>query len=85
VKNMGQARHFLFGLILLIAGCAPAVISDISDSALKVRTGLGTKEADILAEARRGCGLYGKTPVSISWRCLDQYCFEKEWLFACQP
>ena len=68
----------------ITAGAAPAVISDINDSAVKVQTGLSTKPADILAEVSRGCGIYGKASVEISFKSVDQYCFSKEVLFACK-
>ena len=71
---------------LITAGCVtePAVISSINDSSLEVQTGLGTTDAMILAEARRGCGLYDKRPVQISYRCRDEYCLSKAVLFACK-
>ena len=71
---------------LLVFGCTPrpAVISDINDSSLKVETGLGTTDAMIQATAAEGCALYGKTPVWISHRCIDEYCFRKTVLFACK-
>ena len=75
-----------FILGLFVAGCAPTqpVISDISDSSLEVQTGLGTTDAMVAQEARRGCGLYEKKAVRISQRCLDQYCIRKAILFACK-
>ena len=78
-------RAALFAL-LFAAACqpAPAVISDISDSALTVQAGTGTTRADIEAQAVEGCGLYDREPVEISQRCLDEYCFRKAILFACR-
>ncbi len=75
---------FVCAAALLLGACAPAVISDINDSALKVQAGLGTTDEAILAEARRGCAIYGKTPVRISFVCKDEYCFTKDHLFACK-
>ena len=71
---------------LFVTGCAatPAVISQINDSSLEVQAGLGTTDDMIMAEARRGCGIYNKTPVAISRRYLDEYCIRKAVLFACK-
>lgn len=70
---------------LMTAACAaPAVISDISDSSLKLQANNYTPPAEILAEADRGCALYNKEPVRISERCMDGYCSYKEVLFACK-
>ena len=82
MKNL--AAPIILGVLLL--GCAgkPAVISAINDSSLEVQTGLGTTDRMINQEAKRGCGIYDKKPVEISHRCLDQYCWSKSILFACQ-
>lgn len=80
-------KHVIVALLtgMFVAGCArSAVISDISDSSLKVQTGLGTTDEMVMRKAREGCGLYGKTPVRISHICLDGYCFSKQILFACK-
>ena len=70
---------------LLLVGCAtPPVISDISDSSVKVQAGLGTPVDAVDSEAARGCGIYDKKPERLSFRCLDEYCFRKEYLFACR-
>ncbi len=72
-------------IVLLVSGCAaPAVISDISDSSLKVQGGFGTTDADIQMKAAEGCALYNKKPVRISHVCIDGYCFRKSVLFACK-
>ncbi len=70
---------------LFVTGCADtAVISQINDSSLEIQAGLGTTDDMIMAQARWGCGIYNKTPVAISRRCLDEYCFRKAVLFACK-
>ena len=79
-----RAIIVIVGLVLAGCAAAPAVISDISDSSLKVQGGMGTTDAMIMAEARRGCGLYSKTPVRISHQCVDEYCIRKSVLFACR-
>ena len=75
----------LFPLLILLAGCAaPAIISDINDSALKVQANAYTPMGEVWVTAREGCKIYDKTPVSISYQCQDQYCIRKEYLFACK-
>ena len=70
---------------LLTAACAaPAVISDINDSSLKIQVNNLTPQNEIAQKAQEGCGIYHKTPVPISQRCLDGYCINKELLYACQ-
>jgi hypothetical protein len=65
-------------------GCSTPVISDINDSAVKVQSAWYNNANEAMSEANRGCGLYGKSAVAISSRCLDGYCMNKEFLFACQ-
>ena len=78
-------RALVGAVLLLLGACAaPAIISDINDSALKVQSGIGTSDEAILAKAREGCGIYGKKPVRISFVCKDEYCFTKNHLFACK-
>lgn len=74
-----------FLILFLLAGCAaPAIISDINDSSLKVQGNAYTPMEKIWAKAREGCAIYSKTPVSVSFQCLDGYCVRKEHLFACK-
>ena len=81
-------KHVIVAILtgMFVAGCAaaPAVISDINDSSLKVQTGMGTTDEMLMTKAREGCGLYGKTPIRISQTCMDEYCFRKQVLFACK-
>ena len=78
-------RTIFVPLLVLLAGCAaPAIVSDISDSALKVQANVYTPMGEVLGAAREGCAIYDKTPVSISHTCQDQYCIRKEYLFACK-
>ena len=80
-------KHVIVALLMgmFVAGCAaPAIISDINDSSLKVQIGLGTTDEMLMTKAREGCALYGKTPVRISHICMDGYCFRKQVLFACK-
>ncbi len=78
-------RIRFFPMLFLLAGCAaPAIISDINDSSLKVQANAYTPMNEVWASARKGCTIYNKTPVSISHTCQDQYCIRKEYLFACK-
>lgn len=68
-----------------LAGCSSTpVISDISDSSVKVQSQAASADATVMAKANEGCGLYKKKAVALSRRCLDGYCINKEYLFACQ-
>jgi hypothetical protein len=79
-----RAPAILIGLVAVAACAAPAVISDINDSAIKIQVNAYTSPAEIDQRAQEGCGIYNKQPVPISQRCLDQYCVSKELLFACK-
>jgi hypothetical protein len=83
---MQKPPRFLCSVIALavLAGCAQPVISDINDSSLRVVQRLGTPMEQVHAEAKRGCNIYGKTPMPISHKCLDGYCFTKQHLYARQ-
>ena len=81
-------RALMLGVVVLaLAGCtaAPqkAVISDISDSALKVVAPASMPMANVDIEAQSGCGIYSKRAYPISSVCFDQYCTRKEYLFSC--
>lgn len=78
-------RSVVLAALFVVGACAaPAVISDINDSALKVEVNAWTSAAEIERRAREGCAVYDKEPVSISYRCLDTDCIRKELLFACK-
>ncbi len=53
VERLGEAtmkhRYAMLSVLLIVAGCAasPAVISDISDSSIKVQSGMGTQAEDV--------------------------------------
>lgn len=82
-------RGLLFAAILMIVGpmlmaCATnAVISDIGSDKVKVVASGGDQNV-IMAKAQEGCALYKKQPVPLSKRCLDGYCIQSEYLFACR-
>lgn len=78
-------RHVLIlaALSIVLAGCVTqAVVSDLESDKVKVRA-TGNDMAVIMAEARRGCAMHGRTPRQVSFVCLDNYCINKEYLFAC--
>jgi hypothetical protein len=77
----------VLGACLLLAGCvgSKAAISDINDSMVKVRGLRGvTPDAEIDAEAARGCSLYNnKKAVKLSRYCVDSQCQFEDTLYSC--
>ena len=71
--------------IFSLSGCVttPAVISDLEDDKVIVQAGLGTPDSEVMKMAEDGCALHGRTPATISTKCLDEYCIKKDVLFAC--
>ena len=67
----------LFG----VGACGGAVISDLETDKVIVQVSWPADEAEILAEARRGCALHGRVPVAISYKNAGD--FLEEHLFAC--
>lgn len=77
-------RGAILALCVMVAACAThAVISDIATDKVKV-VASGGDQAVIMGQAREGCAHYKRTPVPISKRCLDAYCVQSEYLFACK-
>ena len=85
--------------LLIIGGCAPKnvpiIISDISNSMVKIETSRKTwlysevERSEIDAEASRGCDQFNKSAFFISVRCIYNdpvlsSCLKKEYLFACK-
>lgn len=71
-------------LPVLLAGCATqAVVADLTTDRVIVQA-IGTDMEVIGAQARQGCAIHGRTPVPISHRCLNQYCTQRAYLFACR-
>jgi hypothetical protein len=72
---------------LILAGCvgSKAAISDINDSMVKVRGLRGvTPDAEIDAEATRGCNMYtDKKAVKLSRYCVDSQCQFEDTLYSC--
>src|SRR5262245_5487152 len=67
---------------LLVAACIAPVVPDISP--LRIQVDAGTPAVEIELRARDGCAAYGKEPVAVSYRCLDDNCLRRELLFACK-
>jgi hypothetical protein len=80
-----RAPTIALSLLALAACAAPAVISDTSNSALRIEANNWTPATEIERKAQDGCGAYKMVPVSIGMRCLDDGCVRREWLFACKP
>ena len=78
-------RRFALAAVLLLTSCTPQppAISQISDSSVTVIQHMLTKPEAVVQEAQRGCGLYKKQATLLSRNCLDEYCYEKSYLFAC--
>jgi hypothetical protein len=70
-------------VLTTVSACRPPVIAGMSSDSVQVQVNPGDKDDAVLAEAQRGCGIYGKSPLPISERCLDGYCMTKLRLFAC--
>lgn len=80
MKPLLLYRHGAVALIIacavaLVGGCAeinvepkPPVISDISDSHVKIQSNWHSQE-EIEEVARRGCALYQRVPVYMSTQC----------------
>lgn len=77
-------RLLALGAAAFLSACATnAVISDIATDKVKV-VASGGDQSVIMGQAQQGCSLYKRVPVAISKRCLDTYCIQAEYLFACK-
>ena len=80
---MKQVLLLLAGLAL--AGCATrAVISDLETDKVKVQHNNQPDDTLVMKTANDGCRIHNRYALAISSRCLDQYCINKETLFACK-
>lgn len=81
-------RATLLVAALLLSGCVahenrdPAAITGFTPDKVTVRSGLGTTKADVLRQARKVCGTYGRKPRFLYERCRP-YCLGKYHTFAC--
>jgi hypothetical protein len=72
-----------FTLAFAVSGCASPVIYDLeSDKVMVQATG---DDAATRHTADEGCTIHGRKAVGpLSQRCLDGYCINKVYLFACK-
>ena len=78
-------RYIAVLFVLVLAGCQPPVISDISDSAVKIQHSPEFKQAEVDAKAIEACAIYGKKPTGpLSEKCATNNCYIVESLYACQ-
>lgn len=72
-------------VLLVLAGCQPPVISEISDSAVKIQHSVDIKKAEVDAKAAEACAVYGKKPTTaLSDSCASDNCYVVNTLYACQ-
>lgn len=72
-----------FFAVTCIAGCGTtAVISDLQTDKVIVQA-KGSDMSVIEAEARKGCAIHRRQPVPISNRCLNHFCSQTAYLYAC--
>lgn len=78
-------HRFVVICLFALAGCAaPAAVSDVSDSMVKIRGNQFTPVAELDAEAQNACGLYGKQAVKMSQFCVDSQCAFQDTLYVCK-
>jgi hypothetical protein len=78
-------RKFLVSvpLALLAGACASPFIYDLESDKVMVQS--QSDDAATMHTADEGCGIHGRTAVGpLSHRCLDGYCINKVYLFACR-
>lgn len=76
-------RWAIIAALAVLTACAgQPVVGEMSQDRVII-VGNNAGEPAILAEANRGCGMYGRSAHFMSWRCMDQYCVQKAYLFAC--
>ena len=79
-----KALIFIAAIAVLLAGCQTrAVIADLEEDKVIVQA-TGNDMSVIRAKAREGCAIHNRYPVEISFNCLDGYCMQKNYLFACK-
>jgi len=82
-----KVKHIAL-LLPLLAGVTACtthpVIADLEEDKVIVQ-GSANDIAAVQAEARKGCQIHGREPVSISYTCVDRYCSLRRYLFACKP
>lgn len=72
-------------LLAVLTGCATqASVSDVAQDHVRVQA-LGDDVGPVNEQGFRACNMFGRRAVAMSTRCLDAYCLQKEYLFACVP
>lgn len=82
---MKLSRKILLAIAagLFLGSCGTtAVISDLQTDKVVVQA-TGSDMAVIESEARKGCAIHRRHPVPISKRCLDHFCNQTAYLYAC--
>jgi len=70
---------------LALAGCAPqAAISNLTTDQVVVVSAGDDNGAASMQTAAQGCAVHKRVAVPISRLCMDQWCFQKQVLFACK-
>jgi Tfp pilus assembly protein PilP len=80
-----RARSTWVAAFVMLAGCAaPAAVSDVSDSMVKVRGNQFTPVTELDATAQNACQLYKKEAVKMSQFCVDSQCVYQDTLYVCK-
>ena len=70
--------------VCLLGGCASSAVITASDRETVTIRASHPNEAQVLAEAERGCGFYGLSAVPSGRRCVDPLCQEQIREFSCK-
>jgi hypothetical protein len=78
----GFSGCLLIGLVLV--GCGgPAVITALDEDQVIVQ-GKYPAQAQVRAQAERGCAFHGRAAVPVSKQCADESCSTQRFVFACK-
>ena len=70
-------------ITFVLSACASPFIYDVQTDKVVVQS-QGDNEATMQTD-NEGCGIYGRKAIGpLSYRCLDGYCINKAYLFACK-
>lgn len=73
----------LTAIFMALAGCeTTTAVGDIAHDKVRIMA-TGDDVGPVNQRAIEACHLYKRRPIAQSWRCLDAYCINKEYLFAC--
>ena len=78
-------RRLILSLLLGVSACeTTSVVADISQDKVVIRgTVPNFDEAPIYAQATQACALYKRHAIPLTKQCLDQWCLNRAYLFAC--